>query len=538
MKITTAKKSIASLGAAVLVASLSVVIAPTASAAAPVCTTTGKVETCNGTLANGAAYRFMMPTNFRGTMFFWEHGFKSTYPIPQLGITVPKGIEEMTPANQTTGKDVTAEMLRSGHAIAAYDGVVAGQRGWNNVARVEMLKEVFDEAIAKYGSKIKKKVLYGSSQAGSIVTPFVEKYPNYADALGIMAGTTPSIAESLQSACDAMYIFSVFADPSIKGCAAFGVKGPNGHLISAGELLKVGGLLRTWAGNLGAPALEYPAAIKPLGIPQRSALLLTGLLIGIPTKSAHMDGISTSTLVAEGSINSTVAVLENMADAIGTGVLAGQSISEITGAGFYDNTKTDWAALLDEVDSARFNLGLSGDDGIAAMLGALALAPRVTGNADAVAKFKALDKSTFTSKIPTITLSNEADRLVFPGNSVRYIDRKRAVYEAELAKWEAKPVGPAPTFNTVALYAMTPELYTKFTSTGAPDLTAPVAESGVGHQTFSKAQTMAWVRLLAISAQTGKVPSERSIQLIIKRAPYLNDDLEYRPAELKYDFSK
>jgi hypothetical protein len=49
---------------------------------------------------------------------------------------------------------------------------------------------------------------------------------------------------------------------------------------------------------------------------------------------------------------------------------------------------------------------------------------------------------------------------------------------------------------------------------------------------------MAWVRLLAISAQTGKVPSERSLQLIIKRVPYLNDDLEYRPAELKYDFSK
>jgi hypothetical protein len=245
-----------------------------------------------------------------------------------------------------------------------------------------------------------------------------------------------------------------------------------------------------------------------------------------------------SGLIAEGSINSTVAILENMVEAAATGVLSGQSVSEITGPGFYDNTKTDFAALLDEVDSARFNLGLSGDDAIAAMLGTLALAPRVAGNADAIAKFKALDKSTFTSKIPTITLSNEADRLVFPGNSVRYVDRKRAVYEAELAKWEANPVGVAPTFNTVALYAMTPEVYTKFTATTAPDLTAAAAVSGVGHQSFTTKQTMAWVRLLAISAQTGKVPSERSLQLIIKRAPYLNDDLEYRPAELKYDFSK
>lgn len=538
MKITTAKKSIASLGAAVLVATLSVAVAPTASAAAPVCTTTKGIETCNGTLSNGAAYRFMMPSKFSGTMFFWEHGFRPTYPIPQLGITVPTGIQEMTPYSNSTKQDVTVEMLRTGHAIAAYDGVAAGQRGWNNVARIEMLKEVFDEAIAKYGTKIQKKVLYGSSQAGSIITPFVEKYPKYADAVGLLAGTTPSIAESIQSACDAMYILSVFADPNIKGCAAFGVKGPNGHLLSAAELGKMGALLLGWSTDLGNNPLKFPAALAGGPIPQRSALLLTGLLMGIPTKSAHMDGISTSTLIPEGSINSTVAVLENMQDAIGTGVLAGQSLSEITGPGFYDNTKTDWAALLDEVDAARFNLGLGGDDGINAMLLELSKAPRITGNADAIAKFKALDKSTFTSKVPTITLSNEADRLVFPGNSVRYVDRKRAVYEAELAKWEANPVGPAPTFNTVALYAMTPEVYTVYTSAGAPNLKAPAAVSGVGHQDFTKKQMLAWVRLLAISAQTGKVPSERSLQLIIKRVPYLNDDLEYRPAELKYDFSK
>jgi hypothetical protein len=29
------------------------------------------------------------------------------------------------------------------------------------------------------------------------MTPFVEKYPDYADAVGIMAGVTPSIGQSL-----------------------------------------------------------------------------------------------------------------------------------------------------------------------------------------------------------------------------------------------------------------------------------------------------------------------------------------------------
>ena len=531
MKNNLIRKSIAVVGAAALAVTVSVSIAPSASAALT-CTTAAKVETCTGTLANGAGYVFKMPTRFGGTMFFWEHGFRPTYP----GVSrVPTGVEELTPVNSNTLKDVTKEMLQAGYGIAAYDGTVQGLRGWNNTYRVEMLKEVMDIALAKYPN-VKYKVVYGSSQAGSIVTPFVEKYPTYADALGILAGTTPSIADSMQSACDIMFILSVFADPTIKGCAAFGTKGVPGYQAAVAELLKVVALLTTWSKNLGAPGLQYPAALKGSPIPQRSALLLTGLLTGVPTKSAHMDGISTSAVIPEQSINATVAVLENLGEAVATGVLAGQSLSEITGPGFYDNTKTDWSSLLDEGDAGRYNLGLSGDEAITAMLGVLALAPRVTGNADAIAKFKALDKSNFDSKIPTITLSNEADRLVFAGNSARYVDKKRASYEADLKKWKVGKVGPKPVWNTLALYALTPETYTKFTATGLPDLAGAPAESGVGHQTFSKEQTMAWVRMLALAAKRGKVPTQGFVEFMATKAPYLNTDPDYRPAELKYNF--
>jgi len=532
MKLST-RKLIASLGAAALVSSIAVAVVPAANAAAPTCTTVADVETCNGTLANGAAYRFVMPGNFHGTMFFWEHGFRPTYP----GVSaVPTGIEEITPGSQTTGKDITKQMLKAGYGVAAYDGTVKGMRGWNNTYRVEMLKEVIDNAVAKYGKKIQKKVVYGSSQAGSIITPFVEKYPTYADSVGIMAGLTPSPADSIQSACDIFYILSVFADPTIKGCAAFGTKGVPGHMASVGELLKVAALLKTWSANLGAPGLEYPAALKGSGIPQRSALLLTGLLTGVPTKSAHMDGISTSAVVAEHSINATVAILENMGEAVATGVLAGQSMSEITGPGFYDNTKTDWAAMLDEGDAGRYNLGLSGDEAINGMLAVLKAAPRVTGNADAIAKFKALDKSSFTSKHPTILLSNEADRLVFTGNTIRYVDRKREVYEKALASWEKTKKGAKPLWNTLALYAMTPETYTKFTATGAPDLTAAPAASGVGHQAFTTKQMKAWVDMLAVAAKSGKVPTNSYVEYIATKVPYLNGDTEYRPNDLKHDF--
>ena len=527
------RKSIATMGAAVLVASIAVVTVPSAQAAAPTCTTVKDIETCTGTLANGAGYVFKMPTNFHGTMFFWEHGFRPTYP----GVSaVPTGVEETSPASATTGTDITKQMLLAGYGLAAYDGTVKGMRGWNNTYRIEMLKEVIDTAMTKYGTKIQRKVVYGSSQAGAILTPFVEKYPTYADSVGIMAGSTPSAANELQSACDMFYILSVFADPTIKGCAAFGVKGVPGHSASVGELLKVVALLSAWKANLGAPGLEYPAALKGSPIPQRSALLLTGLLTGIPTKSAHMDGISTSAAILEQSINATVAVLENLGEALATGTLAAQSASEITGPGFYDNTKTDWASLLTEADAGRYNLGLSGDEAITAMLGVLAMAPRVTGDPDAIAKFKALDKSTFTSTKPTILISNEADRLAFAGNSSAYVDKKHAVYDAALAKWEAKKSGPKPVWNTLALYTMTPETYTKFTATGLPDLTAASAPSGVGHQSFTTKQMKAWVDMLAVAARSGKVPNAKYVEYIATKVPYLNGDVDYRPGDLKYNF--
>ena len=540
MKTISMRKIIAAIGAAALLSTAAVAIAPSAYAAAPTCTTNSSgLETCTGTLSNGAGYLIKVPARYNGTFFYWNHGIRFTYPLPGV-IAVPKGVEELTPSNVPE-----TSMLRAGYGLATYDGVsTGGLRGWNTADRVEMLKELIDTVRAKY--TVNKGVVYGSYLAGSVITPFVEKYPTYADSVGIMAGVTPSIGQSLQSLCDAFYILSVFADPTIKGCAAMGVKGPAGFGLAAVEFGKVVALLQAWGANLGAPGLEYPAALKGSGIPQRSALLLTGLLIGLPAKSAHMDGITTSAVIPEQSINATVAILENFGEAIATGTFGGQAVSELTGPGFYDNTKTDWFSLLDPADSGRYNLGLSGDDGINGMLGVLSMAPRIKGDPAAVAKLKALDASNFDTTKPVVLLSNEADRLVFAGNSALYVDKARAVYEAKLATYEAardaaktseeRAAARAlkPVWNVVSLYAMTPETYTVYTAQGLPNLSGPPAPSGVGHQNFTLKQMMAWVKILAHAAGTGKVGTPGYLQQYIKKAPYLNEDLDYRPADLKY----
>jgi hypothetical protein len=58
----------------------------------------------------------------------------------------------------------------------------------------------------------------------------------------------------------------------------------------------------------------------------------------------------------------------------------------------------------------------------------------------------------------------------------------------------------------------------------------------VGHQAFTKKQTKAWVDMLYIAAQTGKVPTAKYIEYIATKVPYLNGDIDYRPADLKYNF--
>jgi len=535
-KLTT-RKFLAVISASALIAVGSFLVAPTAQATAPTCTTAAGIETCTGVLTNGATYLIKVPTSQNGTFFFWNHGFRPSYPYP--GYTPPAGVQELTP--QSGGFSNTSRMLRSGYGVASYDRVSAGLRNWNTVAGVEMLKELIDITKQKY--TVTKSVVYAGSGGTPVVNMFVEKYPTYADAVGLMAGVTNT--PSIQVLCDAMYILSVFGDPTLKGCTAFGTKGVPGHMAALGELGKIVALLTKWSTTLSAP-LEFPAALATSGIPQRSALLLTGLLIGIPQKSANMDGISTSAAVPEHSINVTIAILQNMGHAIATGILAGQAISEITGAGFYDNSTTNWSALLDEGHAGMYNLGLSGDDGLNAMMGVLQfLSPRVKGDPTAMAKFAAMDKINYTSRKPTILITNEADNLVFPGFSQLYVDKARVVFDARLATYEAALAAAAPAkraairktkpvWNVQAIYAMTPETYTKFTSTGSPILTDKPAPSGVGHQTFTSDQMNAWVQMLAFSATTGRIPLPNAVLQFLKADKYFNTDLDFRPIELKY----
>jgi hypothetical protein len=276
-----------------------------------------------------------------------------------------------------------------------------------------------------------------------------------------------------------------------------------------------------------------------------------------------------------------VAILENIGEAAATGILAGQAVAEKIGGPFYDNTKTNWAALLDEGDAGRYNLGLSGDDGINGMLGVLAQMPRVSAPAANVAKAAALDPVKYTSTKPTILLHNENDRLVWPGQSAAYVAERNAkfaptlaAYESALSAYEsavvaydkkiatatsavakaktaaakkkakaalvaakaiAAPVEPVePSANVIALYAMSPVEYTKYSDVGLPDLADVGASSGVGHEQFTTAQVIAFAEMLDAAATSGTLNITPESFAIFGAAFGINGDLDYLPIPLKY----
>jgi hypothetical protein len=68
-----------------------------------------------------------------------------------------------------------------------------------------------------------------------------------------------------------------------------------------------------------------------------------------------------------------------------------------------------------------------------------------------------------------------------------------------------------------------------------PDLTGPKAVSGIDHQSFTQEQMFTWVRLLAIAAKNGQIPSAGTIARYSANTPYLNTDPDFRPAELKHN---
>ena len=356
MKTSIAKK-FAVVGAVAL-ASVAINFAPTAANAAPACAGT-IIQQCQGVTSDGAPYVMQVPANFNGTAFIYSHGYRYNVALPSLGYPAVLNTPHPGPV---IGSDtsVIKYLLSKGYAVF---GSGFARQGWNADSGVATDVELINTFKTQF-PKTTHVVAWGESLGGFMTQVLAEKHPELISAAAPMCLATSTVEAELTMAGDFLWGLKTFFDPTIKG----------GNYANATEpmldLQKVVALLTALKASIatGEWPATTPAPVKAaLGaIPPRSALLLVGLMAGIPTQSAHFDGST-----GPGSPNSAaytnfavagspaLAVLENGASAAVLAVLATADVEQQAGGAIFDNSKTDYAARV-ESEKAQFTSGLSG----------------------------------------------------------------------------------------------------------------------------------------------------------------------------------
>jgi pimeloyl-ACP methyl ester carboxylesterase len=260
-----------------------------------------------------------------------------------------------------------------------------------------------------------------------------------------------------------------------------------------------------------------PASIK--AIPARSALVLVGLMAGVPTQSQHIDGSSfpgTETGFAL-ALAPAIAIAQNAGYAAGLGIMATVDLERRLGGTFYDNTKTDYAKRIAD-ERASFNVALSGNNAIDGMLTVLSNpASRVTASPAGASGLKSLLAHKGKATVPTITMTGTADMITPPGNSQWLADKNAKNSKKFLPLW-----------------VETGSKWTKFTATGSPDRSGTAWPNGTGHCKFTGEQIMTVAKFAASAARTGSVPSNASVEKAVAKVDGLLFDRAFSVPLLKY----
>jgi hypothetical protein len=444
------------------------------------------------------------------------------------------------PVLNETGKPITANrepevgpnetvnetLLSQGYALAGVGGSI---NGWavpevveSNLHLIVMAKDMFP--------KINKIVSWGDSLGGHISQALSEKYGIIDATANIhMAG---SATAQYSYGGDILWLLKTYFDPTIMGgnyTQPAYVGDMRGYYEFLGDVQKLLVLLSALATSIATnptapawPATATNASAELKAIPVRSAILLIGLLAGIPVQSKTYDsssgpaGLETTYGLA---ISPAVATLENIGRAIEF-IVAVYDTEMKCGGGLYDNSSTDYAARIGD-NREVFATALSGKSAITGMLAFLnplnPVAPRFKGSN---ASLKCLaDQNAYSGKIsiPTITLSQTADPITPPG----YVQKLKNDYEGFINDGDAK------SGLLLNIWQKTPDQYTVFNGLAA--VAPKVATEGTNHSPFTNAQLLMLAKMIASSAKSGKVPSVTTAKKAIKNETSLFIDPDYTP---------
>jgi pimeloyl-ACP methyl ester carboxylesterase len=490
--------------------------APIAAQAAPQCATANFVTQCGGVGADGAPYAFIAAANFNGTVFLYSHGVRPPLNIPAT--LAPVGPYTMTNAAEPGPLASSGDLSVINKLVAAGYGVAGSgfsRQGINTTEALAANKALIATFKTKFPTT-KTVIAWGASLGAMHSQLLAEKNPELVDGV-ILACPAANPQDALMTYFgDALWGFKALFDPTIKvgGYSTDPVVRQQEQLANVGKILTVLSKLSAGLATGAWPDTASPAgkALQAAGIPSRSALLTIGLMAGVPTRSKHVDGTSGPAGAAETyplAIAPAVGVLENMGATLNYGTLLIADGELLTGGKVFDNTKTDYAARV-APEADIYSFALSGNNAVAAIIGALAATPRETADPAAVAKIPSLVGLSGKITKPTLIFQSESDEFV-PASIVQwYIDTYAEQFAAEKMKAmaEAKKTRSyvAPTNNLVVLWQKTAAKYSKFTAAGSPDLTATQG-AGTGHCAFTAAQWLAAADLMTATLTNGKFPT-------------------------------
>ncbi len=534
------KSRFISLAAAAGLVAASLSMAPAhAAAVGPICDAKVPVQTCQGTTSDGAPYVMMVPANFNGMVALYSHGYRYNIDIP-AGIPLVGGYKiTNTPEPVPGGNPTVANyFLSQGMAIM---GSGFARQGWNLDSAVATNAELIDTFKAKF-TKTTKVVAWGSSLGGIITQTLAEKYPTLVNAVAPMC-MADNISAELTTAGDFLWGLKVLFDPTIKGGNYS--PGAAGNAEALGDIVKVLTVMsKLQAGvSTGAWPDSSSATGKALaagGVPSRSALLLVGLMAGMPTQSAHFDSLSgpegALKLTFPLAVSPALAVLENGANAAILAILATQDVELQAGGSVFDNTTTDYAARV--ADSAViYNAALSGNTAITAMLGALSAANPGAPRAKATAKLDKLAATTGKINVPTIMMTGVADPITPAGATQRIIDKYVEQYSSEKEAAQKASYGTTsyttPAKQLLAIWSVTPKTWTKFDASGAP-ITSAAAAPGTNHCNFTTANYLTVAKFLVDSGKSGQITWNAAAMRAVRASKGLLVDPEFRAPLLKY----
>ncbi len=551
MKLSINKPRLAALISATALLTGVLVSIPIAANAAIACDGKSPIQSCAGTTSDGAPFVAQIPANFTGTVALYSHGYRPNVPvvagIPTFG---GKGVINTAEPVPDGNVDVAKYFFSQGVAIL---GSGFARQGWNidsalktNVELIELFKKQFP--------KTTKVLAWGKSLGGYITQGLAETRPELLTAVAPMC-LADSLEAELTAAGDFLWGVKVLFDPSIKGGNYSA--GAAGYAESMGDLGKFFTVIVKLQAGIG---ISTPAgwpdtssatgkSLAAAGIPVRSALLLLGLMAGLPTQSAHFDSITPGPGPVFGparlgfplAFSPALAILENGANAGALAILATADAELQAGGAIFDNTKTNYAARV-ENERVIFNAALSGDTVINGMLGALSAAnpgapPRAVGNAAAIAKLRALHTNKNKINLPTILMTGVADPITMAGASQLLVDAYATAYaDAKAAARKAYKSSRsyvAPANNLIMAWSKTPASWTTFSATGAP-ITTTAAAPGTNHCNFTTAQYLFVAKSLVTVANTGRLPTGGALNTLKFKGGNLLIDSQYRAPYFKF----